>query len=470
MLKISKLTPISLLTIGCLSLSHPVTAATYTSPLLDWSSHSLQSLTWIFDQPDTPNFELAYFTTTNKKQDPTWQTTTNYTCQPDNNRLVCQLVLPSDLDTYLQFRLTYPDDIKLQTFNLNLSPVTSDTPQVNDNEQIFYSKFKTLDSNTPASQISWQQVALTHPVSDRIIVHTRASYNGQTWSDWQGNSQSVLTLHPYTSASDAAQLSLQPGHITLSSLPTDPYDRILISYLDQHHSYQLTSPLAAGADETAAFANLSFTLDSLAGLHLGQTIIITQTVDGQDFSLTGIISDLKPSDNLVSVFSWQGAIPHRPAVCGDHSFCFSTTATLHPLQEIIFAAPTDDNLEQLDLTLYQDAHQTQPLNYTPTIYTIDFLAPTTPQCLEYEKNDTDDNISPICRTPALSLQDYYRDRHPVSLQYRLIYGTTGDMTVSDVFLHQAQTSDTPSTPSSSLNRLRGGKVIDFTTSRPYYWH
>lgn len=467
-----KLLATSIITAAFFGATSSLFAAEYTTPLLP-TNHHFPHLTWLLEPNDASATQLTlqYQTLGQDSEviDDSWQALTDFTCEGSGDVLRCQLDLPEFSQDLVRFRLNYPDEATLKSFNLALQTNNNDTPTVTDNEQIFFSNFKTLDDQTAADQLSWKQQALTSPTQDQIVVQTRASYDDQHWTDWTGNLETVTAITDY---------SLDNGSIVLSNTDLPEYDFFLLDYLNEHTPYHLTQAAVTGQEEAEAFANTTFYLDTLDGLHLGQTITLSFTHDDQIFSLRGIISDLKPSQNLVSVFAWEGAIPDGLDSCEGNRFCYPTDTIVHPIETQVLPALTPD---QNMLTIYQNAELLDILTYPPQIISLQAVKAHSPNCLQYAETEIspdEEDVTPFCELAAISLTDYYQNRQkPHQLQYRLFYGQTGDVSVSDVFLHQntpSSSSTTTNVNTSSLNRLRGGKTFNQTATdnitRPFYWN
>ncbi len=464
-----KLLPASLAGAALLTMrALPIQAASYQTPLFP-TSYRPQALTWIMTNSSSQDLILEYQTKANGDDPDSWQDLNTFACTNHDEHLTCQTDIPTPLEDYLQFRLSYPDAATLQTFNLSLTPTTTESPEASASDQIFYSNFKTLDPALTATALSWQEEELTHPTTDRIMVQTRATYDAKHWTNWSGNLATAAL-------NSEASVSASVGNVTLHDAHLADHDVIALTYTDEHHSYTLTSPVAAAPTEADAFASLSFTLNSLTGLHLGDTISITETVGSDTFTVTGIISDLKTSENRVTVFSWEGAIPTQSStVCGaENTFCFSTTAQVSRALTQLYPAPATDFAEVI-LPVYSDIQKEITIPYAPHVIDLALWSYTEPNCLQYADSTAEASAGAAltCETKSLPLNHYYDQGKPVQLQYRVIYGFTGDVAVTDVFLHQ----DTPAGLASSSNittnqltRLRGGKTFVEGTSRPYYWH
>jgi hypothetical protein len=337
----------------------------------------------------------------------------------------------------------------LQALNLDLE---TPTPEIINQElevNVFYSHFKDLTADSQAAQqISWREVALVTPPRDQIAIQTRASYDGKTWTDWAGNTTEVLWT----------DYSLTQEGLKINSLPQDQWDRLKLRYHDRNQLFSPTSLIGQGIDQPAAFANLTFNLTDLNNLQLGEELVISETIADQTYQIQGVISDLKMSENLISVFAWHGVIPEQgTTICSGANYCFSTQATVHKIQEEFVAVP------ELDVTL------DLPLTTPADLIAVALLKITAPDCLE-PADDPDLG----CRTAALSLTHYQQEKSPLLLQYRWLKGLVGDLTVSEVFLIQGASLTTPSvlTPanqatSPNQSRLRGGKT--FTTAQASYW-
>lgn len=464
-----KLLPAGLASAALLAMrALPINAASYQTPLFP-TSYRPQSLTWIVTNASSQDLVLEYQTKANSNDSDAWQDFNSFTCTNHDDRLTCQTDVPTLLEDYLQFRLSYPDIATLQTFNLSLTPTVTENPEASASDQIFYSNFKTLDPALTATALSWQEAALTTPPTDRIIVQTRATYDAKHWTDWSGN----LTAAPLNSE---ASVSSDVGSVTLHEAKLAGHDIIALTYTDEHNLYTLTSPVAAAPTEAEAFNSLSFTLDSLTGLRLGDTITITETVGSDTFTTTGMIADLKASENRVTVFAWEGAIPTQSSdKCGtDNTFCFSSSAHVSRTITQLYPAPATDVTDAI-LPVYTNLQTETPVTYAPHVTDVSLWSYTEPSCLEYADNNTEASTGATlaCETKSLPLTSYYSQGQPTQLQYRVIYGFTGDVTVTDVFLHQ----DTPAGLANSSNittnqlvRLRSGKSFVEGNSRPYYWH
>ena len=451
-----------------------IQAAQYTTAALNTERYQIRRLSWILTGPDH-DFTLSY-----QESNEEWQTITDTDCQNHEEKLSCQTNLPVFTSKSVRLRLTFADDATLQTFNLNLDTpsITSDTPLTD--QQIFYSNFKNLSGDELVNQLTWQEFNLSEPAFDQIIVQTRASFDGVHWSDWQGNSQVVTILtdgeaspnavvstdHQASAASQVSPLAVDftfdPNHITIQNWPEATYEYVLVEHLENQHSYRATGPIASGDDEKEAFGATTFYLSDVNNLQLGETLVIRETVNDIDYQLQGIISDLKPSENLVSVFAWEGAIPYRlTSQCDGHNFCFSPAADVQKIATNIYSKK-EVNINQPIINI--DLNST----VTPQTTKIYFLQPTTAHCLEYQ-DDTTATEESICKTKALSLENHYQNNQkPLSLQYRLIYGLHGDKTVSNVLLHHQVSSQTNSAIPTG-NRLRGGKKIEAGSNRVIYW-
>ena len=461
-----------------IGLTHSVHAATYTTPAIPTTTYPVEQLSWIVTNlTDVSLIVPEYQTKATSDESDHWQVLSDFNCQEDEQLLKCRAAIPPLLQDILQVRLTYPDTAYLQTFNLTLSQDQSEMP-THEHEQIYYSDFKILDPNLEATTLSWREQALTSTPRDRLIVQTRASHDGVSWTPWQGNAK-ALTL---TDLNPEATAGSRPGHLDLYGVPTSGYDYLLATYPDDSRLYTLASPAAFGADEAAAFAQLTLALESVADLHLGQEIMISETVGADTYHLRGLISDKKDSTNEISVFSWQGAIPiQNEAICGTGmTFCYSPTATIQPLVTSVFPTPeTNDETDypQLTLAITSSRDDPTPVTYTPVLESLEFYRYLAPTCLEYYQDTADSatssaSLASSCKTQAIALPNS-QEHQPQQLQYRIIYGFAGDVEISEVFLHQ----NTPANYASSSNimtnssyRLRGGKTFQAGNSRPYFWH
>jgi len=455
-----------LLSIAC-SRTH---AANYTTPTFPTSKYPVTQLSWILTgTTSAQDIALAYRTQDTPDADQAWSDLAIISCTPGDNQLTCQSSLPDPLKAYLQLQLTYPDATTLQTFNLALNEPQADTPTADD-EQIYLSDFKNLDPALTPTTLSWREEQLTTPVHDQIIFQTRATYDGASWTDWSGNA--ALSHIDELEAS----FSAAPGTITLHADTDQKYDGIGVIYTDENNLYSLVTPAAAGSSESDAFADLSFTLDRADDLHPGDTLIFTHTIGMETFTARTLISDVKASTHDVTVFAWEGAIPQANQ-CGDgNSFCYPPDASVRKLQTALF--PAAQAGQDLTLTI-KDPQTDAPITSIPQVEDIFFYRALEPSCLEYQEPEiittatSSATLTPTCRTKALPLAAYLQKGQPLALQYRILYGFTGDVLVTDVFLHQ----DTPAGQAPGGNimtngsyRLRGGKTFQAGNSRPYFWH
>ena len=453
--------------ISCFLAASSVSAHTYTTPHLATSTYQIHKIAWIIQQvTDSASVQVSYQTKVDPTDPDAWVIVGPDDCTLDGTTLTCTATIPTTDDTYLQLKIDYPDEAVLQTFNLNYSTpstVASDTPAAT--SKLYYSDFKDL-TDLQADKLSWKQVSLTDTPADRLIVQTRATADGHTWTDWQGNATLITdysAADATTSATPGTSIWLAPGSLTLATLPEQDFDQVLVSYLDEHHLYTLTQPAATGDDEAEAFAHTSFYLNTLEGLHLGDTLQLREQIGLSTYTARGIITDLKDSDGLVTLSSFQGAIPNQaPSNCDGHSFCFSTSSLIQRIDQALFASAQATGAAQL--RLYTDEAHTTPVSYTPQLDSVQLWQASAPDCLEYAATDSP---TPFCKTAAVSLRSYYNNSTPQALQYRIFYGHTGDIIISDVFLHEYQAPTTPDT--TATFRLRAGTIIDETLGRAIYW-
>ena len=439
-------------------------AADYTTSAFSWKEHRLDHLSWIFSSSiPEDDFSFEFQTASSPDNFNHWQKLSSYHCQTQNQQLKCQSPLPSNLDRFIQFRLTYPDEIILQSLNYHFDQTSSSSAETIDTQKdIYYSNFKKIDQQSAIEFISWQEADLIASPSSKIIVQTRASYDDLNWTNWTGNFTDLNNLSEQKGSTShqaqyQADFEATEGSILLKNPPPSDFDKIHLTYLPLSSSYQLTHPAALGDQELTAFSNLSFQLNTLADLQLGEKLIISEQVGSDFYQASGIISDLKLSENLVTIFSWEGAIPYQlPSFCQDHHFCFSTQAQIQKVSEVFLSPSLYYNHSQNTISL--------PFAYQK-ILSLNFIQTTPPSCFD----ELNENNS-LCENYGFSLSSYYQDNNrPVSLQYRLIYDQPKDKIVSQVYLHQSQPQARNS--SSSLYRLRGGKIFNPTQkSRPYYWH
>lgn len=466
------------------SLATPLQAASYQSPFFSWQDHQLESINWVIERSED-NVELNLETTVEyqtknvdeESNDGAWLVIKGFDCETSNNQLKCQLSLPADLSTQVRFRFTTPDGITINSINYQLSeqPVV-DQPDNNDESGIFYSQLRQLAADSQAEYLSWQEASSGATAVDKLILQTRAiDLNGQVTA-WSGNalSKTILTEPISLESTNSAEIL---DHLSIAG-----YDKLGLTYssssaatltlnlqttdetftyeLPSLNYYQLAQVAAAGTDETSAFTNLSFQLNTITGLHLGQTISFSQDFDNVHYQVTGMITDLKASEQLVTVLAWQGAIPKQTAaVCGtDQQFCFVPEQTaISTTDQFYLDLPTEiSNLTGISLT--SDAP------FTLKITALELLTITEPSCLQTDIYNT-------CISHYLPLDQYYLGQTPAQLQYRIIYGDQHDRLVTNVYLHVLeQVHSLTATGSATVNYLRQGKKFDFTTnSRPYYW-
>lgn len=457
----------------------PVCATTYTTALFDNSQGELLNLNWSFTNPEaSQSVQLEYQSKSDRSQEDNWQNLNTFSCQENAPQTECSLPLEKDtFSPFVQFRFTYAPENNLNVhLDLQEIPEASAGETLTAQAQIVYGPIKNIDPDKQPAQLSWQEIDYqtfnqTHEATkSNLIVQYRAYQENQGWDNWHGNSQvnEILPTQNFAATAEAeilATTKIENGDLLFLSYLNYNDSPIFLSYKDQKHTahftlpetikYHLNSPIILADEEAEATRAATFSLNDLTNLQIGETLVFTEEVDGQLHRAQGEITDLKASENLLTIGSWQGVIPLQgESICDGHRFCFSPAAQVFKIQDYfiplaaqtksITLTATSSGLLDLSLLKLQTETLTEPL------------------CLE--------NNERLCVLHGL---DFNLSIHPDKMQYRFVNLNPESTSLNNIFLHQKDLNSTQeeASPSGTFNRLRHGKIIDSSgISRPYYWH
>ena len=465
---------------GFIFSASPIFATTYTTAILDNTQDELVNLNWDYSRLQTgSDVQTEYQIKNDVTQEDSWQTLTSQNCQENKEQTLCILPLSAtDFSPLVQFRFTYQEENNLNVHLEIQTPTVTANEQVaaTDSAQIVYGPIKNIDANKRPTQLSWQALnysdlnQATASAKNNLLVQYRAYDRQQSWSSWQGNSQ-VVDIFPNQSftATTAATLlnqeNLHAADFLFLSYLNYQHEPIFLSYKSQDNeesyplpdttAYQLPEPIILADQEAESTQAATFVLNTLDQLQIGETLVFTEEVNGQLHRAQGEVSDIKKSENLITIGSWQGVIPLQgPEVCNGHRFCFSPAAQVYKVQDYFLPLPRAAQTVSLSAT------SSSELNLS--ILKMQTEALTQPLCFE--------GTDKLCTLEGFNLNF---TQSPLKMQYRLVNFDQENTFLNNIFLHQEDIAATTveATSSSTLNRLRHGKIIDSAgISHPYYWH
>ncbi|MDO5561499.1 MAG: hypothetical protein Q4G02_01865 [bacterium] len=468
--------------LGFVLSANQVFATTYTTALFDNSQGELVHLNWNFTNPEASQsgVQLEYQSKNSQDQEDNWQNLNTFSCQENATQTECTLPLEkTTFSPLVQFRFTYEPERNLSVhLDLQEIPEASAGETLTAQEQIVFGPIKNIDHDKQPTQLSWQEInynslnqaSASAQTQNDLIIQYRAYQKNLGWNNWQGNSQvdKVFPAQNFIATAEAHILEtteIENSDFLFLSYLNYNDSPVFLSYRDQKDTfhftlpetikYQLNAPIILADEETEATQAATFAINSLNNLQIGETLVFTEEVNGQLHRAQGEITDIKTSENLITIGAWQGVIPLQGEnVCDGHRFCFSPTAQIFKIQDYFIP------LAEQTKTVTLSATSAGLLNLSLLELQAETLIE--PLCLE--------NSEQLCVLKGL---DFNLSFHPDKMQYRFVNLNPENTLLNNIFLHQEvlNSHQEEASPSSTFNRLRHGKIIDSSgISRPYYWH
>lgn len=431
---------------------HPVLAAEYLSPVFATSLYKVQAVSLLLDHSSPQSVQLFYQSKQSSDTDDLWRPLTDdeFICRSERTHLWCHTQLQFSWQEWGQFKLIYPDKSQLLSFNLNLEEQYQLPIATPADDDVYYSSWKNFTTPNEFQAISWNEVNLTPEASQATIIQTRASFNQRTWTPWQGNFTATPLQEHYLA-------NLDEHGLTLTQPTREKY--LLLTYQDKKQPLRATQALAVGESEVAAFAQRTFTLESLEGLQIGQEIVISEQVAGITYQVKTIIADLKPATKQVSTYPFFGTIPPAGETsCGaKQKYCFSPQAQIYAIKD--------------KLLPINDIHINWQETIDPAaIVSLSLIEPTPSSCVA--ANET----APYCSDFYLPLNLTAPSATALAtIQYRLLTTPDTDKLVKNVYLltqhpQQTQVVSSSATPTATtVGRLRSGKNLVSGMGKPSFW-
>lgn len=415
-------------------LTPAIQAADFTTPLFPTTNYHFDSLSYLLEKDDDVTLpSISLQTKTDKNNPDSWQELNekDFLCQREKQQLFCQVPLNINWQQWGQIKITYTNNANLKFLNLQKQtnePLTQ-TIDVQKNEH--YSSLKTFSQPNEFRALGWQAVDLVPEASSATLIQYRSTYDGQHWSDWQGNYH-LQNL-------DSNQYVLDDPHTLTINVHGD---WLLLNYRDQKGKRQANQVFATGSEETAAFLSRTLIINQLDDLQIGQNLIISEQVGDTLFSVQTMIADINVQTHEVTTNAFHGSIPRQnPQLCGnDYHYCFTTAATIYPVRNTLLAI----NQKRVSLP--------QPMAIAD-LRSVAILKSAAANSHPY--------------TMALNLPTDIRQRLP-TLQYRLILPEMADRLIKEVYL-LPDFIKPEQLPSTTKGRLRSGKNFASGMGKPSIW-
>ena len=443
----------------------------YLSAMIALATNQLTTLRAFYPPEVAVSGEVEYRLVAEPDEIASWQTTT-WQCERSHDRQACVWQVPKldEAGLYFQYRLSETpegiqavvveqevnlDDVALEAFNSQdhfaQRAVYYSSVRTLPDEQSRFASLSFVQSSNYYYQVDDQAEASVAAVlaQDKILIQTRSSEDGITWSPWLGGWQ-VLEEER---RGEADKLLVQLGRPNSEPVVVQLGGKMATL---SGKSVSPVAPVAMGVDEEQSYEQREIRIDrSEIGLFkVGETVVVWEEMGEISYSVTAVISDLDEREGSIWIDSWQGVIPRQGvSICEGRYFCFSTEAKIAVLPEVWF----DLNDEQMRRA---DAVSVKAIDgETIDDFTLTYGKLATPLC-----NDGDEQFCATGLTMAIeSPPGKY-------LQYRLVYGDNRDVWVESVGVNVEKSGGAPGENLNWRGRLRGGKVFNGGVMRPYFWN